>query len=101
MSTALPARRPIKRLLPILLRPGAVWRFLTDRSAPILPKLLLLASAIYLVSPVDAIPDLVPIVGWLDDVGASGVAITWLGRAVHDAEARRQVEPPAPPPRGM
>lgn len=55
-------------------RPGALLRFLGARDAPILPRLVLLAALVYLVSPVDLVPDVVPILGWLDDLGVVSLA---------------------------
>ena len=38
------------------------------RSAPVLPKLVAAASLVYLLSPIDLIPDFIPFAGWLDDL---------------------------------
>lgn len=45
------------------------WRLLRDPAVPLLVKLLPLAGALYLVSPLDGVPDLIPILGQLDDIG--------------------------------
>lgn len=47
----------------------AMSRLLWDRSASLWAKLLVVAAMIYVVVPTDAVPDVVPFVGWLDDVG--------------------------------
>lgn len=47
----------------------AMSRLLWDRRAAIWAKLLVVAAMIYVVVPTDALPDVVPLVGWLDDVG--------------------------------
>lgn len=44
------------------------WRLFRDRRVSIWPKALLLVSLLYLVSPVDIIPDLIPFVGEIDDL---------------------------------
>jgi uncharacterized membrane protein YkvA (DUF1232 family) len=44
------------------------WRLLWDRRVSIWPKALLLLSALYVVSPVDIIPDVIPFFGEIDDV---------------------------------
>jgi uncharacterized membrane protein YkvA (DUF1232 family) len=31
---------------------------------------------VYVVSPIDVIPDVIPVVGWIDDVGAAVVGVT-------------------------
>jgi len=45
------------------------WSLFWDRRAPILPKLILLLSIIYFVSPLDLVPDFViPGLGYIDDL---------------------------------
>ena len=44
------------------------WRLLWDRRVSIWPKALLLLSLLYVVSPVDLIPDVIPVIGELDDM---------------------------------
>lgn len=45
------------------------WRLFWDRRVPTGPKLLPLATLIYIVSPIDVIPDLILGLGQLDDLG--------------------------------
>ncbi|HEX7588827.1 MAG TPA: DUF1232 domain-containing protein [Anaerolineae bacterium] len=52
-----------------------VWRLLADSRVPIFPKLIILAAAIYVISPVDLIPDLILGLGQLDDLGVAMLAI--------------------------
>jgi uncharacterized membrane protein YkvA (DUF1232 family) len=52
-----------------------VWRLLGDSRVPIFPKLIILAAAIYVISPVDLIPDLILGLGQLDDLGVAMLAI--------------------------
>jgi uncharacterized membrane protein YkvA (DUF1232 family) len=33
-----------------------------------LPKFLVVGAIVYILMPVDAIPDIAPVVGWLDDI---------------------------------
>ncbi len=44
-----------------------VWLMLRNPAAPGISKLVALLAAVYIVSPVDLIPDVIPILGWLDD----------------------------------
>ncbi|NIR51425.1 DUF1232 domain-containing protein [candidate division KSB1 bacterium] len=44
------------------------WRLLKDPRMPISPKLLLLLALIYVVSPFDFLPDMIPFIGQLDDL---------------------------------
>jgi uncharacterized membrane protein YkvA (DUF1232 family) len=48
--------------------PRLVVRLMLDRRVPLRHKLILPAAAIYLISPFDLIPDIVPALGRLDDV---------------------------------
>jgi uncharacterized membrane protein YkvA (DUF1232 family) len=82
-----------------------VWRLLRDSRVPIFPKLIILAAAIYVVSPVDLIPDLILGLGQLDDLGIAMLAIALFielcPRAIVD-EHRRAIaaeagEPSKPP----
>ncbi len=53
-----------------LLRDGpAAWRLLRDREAPFWAKSLVVLSVLYVVWPLDLIPDMVPFITWLDDAG--------------------------------
>lgn len=62
--------------LPYLTEAVALWYVLEDPSVPNEPKLFIAASLIYLVSPVDLIPDEVfPIAGFTDDAAAIAAAI--------------------------
>ena len=51
---------------------------LTDREVPSGSKLALAAMAVYLASPVDLIPDFLPIVGYLDDLLVAAIVIDGL-----------------------
>jgi uncharacterized membrane protein YkvA (DUF1232 family) len=47
----------------------SVYRLvLADRRTPLAAKLLLGAAVFYLLSPVDLIPDFIPVIGHLDDL---------------------------------
>ncbi|MBN8747598.1 Uncharacterised protein [Xylophilus ampelinus] len=44
-----------------------VWAMLRDPRTPGAAKLTVLLAVLYVLSPVDLIPDVVPLLGWLDD----------------------------------
>lgn len=46
-----------------------------DRDVPTAAKVVLAAMAVYLVSPIDLIPDFIPWVGYLDDVILAAVVV--------------------------
>lgn len=79
--------------LSVLRHPGAFVRFLRDREAPVLPRLFVLFALIYVISPVDLVPDAIPLLGWLDDLGVFSLALAWAARQA----ARYEDEHPALP----
>ena len=66
---ALPILRYLSLILPAI---RLAWALFRDRrvSAPI--KLLPIIAAIYVVSPLDVLPDIIPVVGWVDDLIVAG-----------------------------
>jgi uncharacterized membrane protein YkvA (DUF1232 family) len=67
---ASPARPTLSRrllALPLAQKGRLVWLLLRDRRTGLLPKLALLALAAYLASPIDLVPDFIPLAGQLDD----------------------------------
>jgi uncharacterized membrane protein YkvA (DUF1232 family) len=52
-----------------------VWRLLLDSRVPVLPKLIVLAAVIYVISPIDLIPDVILGLGQLDDIGVMLFAV--------------------------
>ncbi len=55
-----------------------LYRFIKDPNAPWGRKALAIGALIYMISPLDAVPDPIPIVGLLDDVGIITAAFTKL-----------------------
>lgn len=45
-----------------------IGRLLTDPRVPRRAKITLGLAAVYVVSPIDLIPEMIPVVGWADDV---------------------------------
>lgn len=44
-----------------------VWAMLRDPRTPAAAKLTALLAVLYVLSPVDLVPDVVPLLGWFDD----------------------------------
>lgn len=59
---------PILRLLMLTRIPGLVFKLMLDRRVPLRLKLIIPAAVLYLVSPIDLLPDLFPILGHTDDL---------------------------------
>lgn len=51
-----------------------------------------LLALIYLVVPTDAIPDIVPVLGWLDDAGILGLGLSYFVASVR-RQKKRIAEP--------
>jgi len=60
----------------------AIADFMLDGKAPIGPKLFIILALAYIISPADVLPDVFPIIGWIDDLGLAGIAIFILSRSV-------------------
>jgi uncharacterized membrane protein YkvA (DUF1232 family) len=58
------------------------FRYLRDGRVPTWKKLAGLLAVLYFLSPVDAIPDFLPILGWLDDLGVLSAAAFYMVRQV-------------------
>ena len=43
------------------------WALLRDPLAPMSAKAVIVLAGLYVISPVDLVPDLIPVLGWLDD----------------------------------
>jgi len=64
----------------------ALWLFYAFRedSTPLWAKTTILGALGYFISPLDAIPDLIPAVGYADDLGVLALAITTVAAHITD-----------------
>ncbi len=60
--------RGVLMLLSFSAIPRLVTRLMLDRRVPLGPKLIIPAAIIYLISPIDIVPDMLPALGRIDDV---------------------------------
>lgn len=76
--------KALLRALPDLVR--LITRLVGDPVLPRAAKIALGAAAVYLLSPVDLVPDFIPIVGWVDDVLLAAVLLdgilNWVDRSL-------------------
>jgi uncharacterized membrane protein YkvA (DUF1232 family) len=70
--------------------------FLRDESGALWKKALLMLSVLYVVFPVDLVPDLIPIWGWLDDAGVMTFAAMFLSWAVAPYDGKRTTKKSLP-----
>ncbi len=52
-----------------------VWRLLNDARVPLPPKLIIPTAIVYILSPVDLMPDVILGLGQLDDLGILALAV--------------------------
>jgi uncharacterized membrane protein YkvA (DUF1232 family) len=52
-----------------------LWYACRDPATPLPVKLMAILLAIYVICPIDLIPDTLPVLGWIDDVALLGLGI--------------------------
>ncbi len=57
----------------------ALYNYMRDRYVPWYRKSIVVGALIYFISPIDTIPDLVPLIGYLDDLGVITAVLKFLG----------------------
>ena len=77
------ARRNLGRLdFGVIERLRLGWRLLRDPRIPTWPKMLVPLAVLYVVSPIDALPDLIPLLGWVDDASVIGLVLAVIAMLV-------------------
>jgi uncharacterized membrane protein YkvA (DUF1232 family) len=61
---------------------ATLWRAFMAPETPWHLKALMLLVPAYLLSPIDLIPDLVPILGWVDDFVVIPMLVGWIVRMI-------------------
>lgn len=80
----------------MMANPKGVWRFLRDPKASRWSKAAAFLAVLYIVVPTDFIPDLAPVLGWLDDLGMGAVALTFIATQASRYEAQKLSAAEAP-----
>jgi uncharacterized membrane protein YkvA (DUF1232 family) len=65
-----------------------LFEALKDKDTPGWAKGVIVAALGYFISPVDAIPDIVPFAGFADDLGALAVALSTVGVHIKDSHVK-------------
>ena len=58
----------------------ALYKYMRDKSVPWYKKSVVVGALIYFITPIDLIPDFIPIFGYLDDLGVIMATIKFLGK---------------------
>jgi uncharacterized membrane protein YkvA (DUF1232 family) len=82
------AVRELLGLIPDVLR--LLRSIISDRSAPLDVRLVLVGLLAWIVSPIDLIPEFIPVLGPLDDVVVAVVAMRYVRRRVGVDDLRRR-----------
>ena len=73
----------------------ALWTMVGDPSAAWTSKAIAVGALLYLISPLDAIPDVLPIVGLSDDAGVILAAVASLCNELARYQPRGERRPPS------
>jgi len=57
----------------------ALFNYFSDKSIPWYRKSIVVGALVYFIVPIDSIPDIAPLVGYLDDLGVITAVIKYLG----------------------
>jgi uncharacterized membrane protein YkvA (DUF1232 family) len=71
------------------------WYAWRHPELPLAGRLMLIGMAIYVISPIDLVPDVLPVLGWLDDLALLTLILPLLLKLLPEEvliEARRQSE---------
>ncbi|GAA4426050.1 MULTISPECIES: YkvA family protein [Bremerella] len=85
-------RGPVRKIWDDVL---ALWRMVVDPKASWTSKAIAIGAVLYLVSPLDGIPDLLPLVGLTDDVAVIVAAVATLAfelKKYRDSQDRTVVD---------
>ena len=57
----------------------ALYKYMIDHAVSWHRKAIVVAALVYFISPIDSIPDIAPLVGYLDDLGVITAVLKYLG----------------------
>lgn len=67
-----------------------LWRAFRASETPMHLKVLMMLVPLYLISPLDLVPDFIPFAGWLDDMVIVPLLVSWIvGMLPQRAKAAR------------
>lgn len=60
----------------------ALYRYLKDPVVSWHRKAIVLGALVYFIAPIDAVPDITPLIGYLDDLGVIAALLKYLGNEI-------------------
>ena len=69
--------------------------YFRDDAVSLWQKLVGLLAVLYVLSPIDLIPDFIPVLGWLDDVGVVALVAGFYVRQIRQHRSPAQHSAPA------
>lgn len=92
VRTAFPTWLTKVRNLELATRARELWSYFISQKCSATEKLLVLGALVYLISPIDLIPDAIPVVGWLDDLGIAAAVLAFLSGKLDEHKLRQEME---------
>ena len=80
--------RALLRIVPDVLR--LVRQLVADRTVPLPVRIALVGLLLWLINPIDLIPEFIPVLGPLDDVVVAILVLRYVRRRLGDEELRRR-----------
>lgn len=77
--------------LDLLSQATKLWNYFTSGNVTGKDKAVIVGALLYLISPVDFIPDWIPVVGWLDDLGVATFILNFIVNKLGTTEASVQI----------
>jgi uncharacterized membrane protein YkvA (DUF1232 family) len=77
-------------------RARQLWEHLNSGSVSKTEKVLIIAALLYLISPVDFVPDWIPVAGLLDDAGIAALVLDYVLKRVGDKREGDPIAEAAP-----
>ena len=72
----------------LLTRAKQLYQFFLSPQITGTQKVIVAGALLYVISPLDVIPDFIPVVGWLDDIGIASFALNYIFSQMDKVEAQ-------------
>lgn len=60
----------------------ALYKFIKDPKVSVFEKTIAFGALLYFINPFDAVPDIIPVAGFLDDIGVISAAVMYLEKTL-------------------